>query len=218
MAKDLAIVLNNGGINSAVATALAAQKYRPILLFVDSGAVASRARAAYDLQVGHFKPYREHTLSMPFLATVAAPANTAGVIADPRLRTPVAPQLLDLMPLLATALRFAAHYSAAAVYCGLRMGPSPDELAQATEYGQIWNEIVQIPCAQPDLTVEWPLLELEPWQVVDLAFQVNVPMDKTWSCHEDVAEPCGVCAGCRARDAAFQQAAKADPMRAIKKA
>ena len=32
MAKDLAIVLNNGGINSAVASALAAQKYR--LVFV----------------------------------------------------------------------------------------------------------------------------------------------------------------------------------------
>jgi len=32
MAKDLAIVLNSGGVNSAVATAITSQKYRMILL------------------------------------------------------------------------------------------------------------------------------------------------------------------------------------------
>ena len=35
MAKDLAIVLNNGSINSAVTTALASQKYRPIMLYAE---------------------------------------------------------------------------------------------------------------------------------------------------------------------------------------
>ena len=65
MAKDLAIVLNNGSLNSAVATAMAAQKYRPLMVFaeVEQGA-GSRARAAYDQQVAHFKPYREHTLRL----------------------------------------------------------------------------------------------------------------------------------------------------------
>jgi 7-cyano-7-deazaguanine synthase len=219
MAKDLAIVLNNGGINAAVATALAAQKYRPVLVYAEgaAGRAGTRTRAAYDQQVAHFKPYREHTLAMPFLAGIAAPSTSAGTTADPRLKTPVAPQLLDLMPLVALALRFAAHYNAAAVYCGLRLGPSLDELATATEYGQIWNELIQLPCALPELTVEWPLLELEQWQVVDLAAQVNAPMDKTWSCLEDGKEPCGVCVGCRAREAAFTQAAKPDPLRVVKK-
>ena len=59
MAKDLAVILNNGGVNSAVATALAAQKYRPILLYVEAApGTAPRARAAYDQQVAHFKPFR----------------------------------------------------------------------------------------------------------------------------------------------------------------
>ena len=40
MAKDLAIVLNSGSVNSAVATALAAQKYRVVLLH---GEAAPRA-------------------------------------------------------------------------------------------------------------------------------------------------------------------------------
>ena len=35
-------------------------------------------------------------------------------------------------------------------------------LAQATEYIQIWNELLQLPCGQPELTIEAPLLELDP--------------------------------------------------------
>src|ERR1700761_8946298 len=72
MAKDLAIVLNSGGLHSAVATALAAQKHRLVMVHVtrekldeDSIENASRARVAFDQQTSHFKPYREHVISLP---------------------------------------------------------------------------------------------------------------------------------------------------------
>jgi 7-cyano-7-deazaguanine synthase len=217
MAKDLAIVLNNGSVNSAVITALATQKYRTILLFAEVGdQPGSRARAAYDMQVAYFKPYREHTLPMPFLSLIQpAHENTTGM--DPRHPTPIAPQMVDLLPLVSAALRFAVHYQAAAVYLGLRVGGSPDELAQATEYVQIWNEIMQLPCNQPDLMIETPLLEVEPWQVIDIGFNVAAPFDRTWSCVEGSSEPCWACRGCRAREAAFQQAGKPDPLRVVRK-
>jgi hypothetical protein len=213
MAKDLAVILNDGGVNSAVAAALAAQKYRPILVYAETSVGgAPAARAAYDRQVTQFKPFREHTLAMAFFppapgAAVAAPAT------DPRVHTPLGPQMVRLLPLVAAAVRFAADYQAAAVYLGLRVGPKGDELAQATEYVQVWNELVQMPCAQTELEVVAPLLELEPWQVVDLGFQVSAPLEHTWSCLGDGPEPCWACPGCRARDAAFQQAARPDPLR-----
>jgi 7-cyano-7-deazaguanine synthase len=224
MAKDLAIILNNGGINSAVATALAAQKYRPILLYAETAqAEGTRARAAYDQQVAHFKPYREHKLSMPFVAAVdghgaagAAPGvGASAAAADPRHHAPLGPQMVELLPLVAAAVRFAAHYQAVAVYLGLRVGPRGDELSQATEYVQVWNELVQMPCGQPELELTTPLLELEPWQVVDLGFQVGTPFERTWSCvaEGERGEPCWACRGCRTREAAFQQAAKPDPLR-----
>ena len=237
MAKDLAVILNNGGINSAVATALAAQKHRPILVYAETAAAgATRARAAYDQQVAHFKPLREHTLAMPFVGTVepgragggggggAAPGLTLGpssaavaAASDPRHHAPLGPQMVMLLPLVAAAVRIAARYQAAALYVGLRTGPKGDELAQATEYVQVWNELVQMPCDQPELTIEAPLLELEPWQVVDLGFQVGAPFERTWSCVGDGPEPCWACRRCRAREAAFQQAAKPDPGRGVGK-
>ncbi|MDB5292071.1 MAG: queC [Phycisphaerales bacterium] len=217
MAKDLAIVLNNGSINSAVATALAAQKYRTVLLHMEvAPQPGSRTRAAYDQQVAHFKPYREHSLVMPYLSLLAGAAHQPQAVTDPRHPAPLGPQMQELLPLVAAAVRFAAHYHAAAVYMGLRVGPHGDELAQATEYGQVWNELIQLPCNLPEMEVVMPLLELEPWQVVETGFQVATPFDKTWSCTEESGEPCWACRGCRAREAAFHQAGKADPLRAVK--
>ena len=218
MAKDLAIVLNNGSINSAVTTAMAAQKFRPIMLHAEVQSQAgSRVRMAYDQQVGHFKPYREHTLAMPFLSAVQQDRASSTMISDPRVPAALAPQMLELLPLLSAAARYAAHYKAAAIYVGLRVGPQGDDLSQATEYVQIWNEMLQTACALPELEFVTPLLELEPWQVVDVGFQVSAPFDKTWSCVEELGEACWACRGCRAREAAFQQAGKPDPLRVVRK-
>ena len=219
MAKDVAIVLSSGSINSAVATALAAQRYRLILLHAEVGEGGTRARAAYDQQVAHFKPFREHSLPMPFLATVQDPKSAAAAMAnDPRSQTAnLGPQMIDLLPLVAAGVRYAAFYQAAAVYLGFRVGGTGDELAAATEYTQIWNELIQMPCGAKELEVITPLLELDAWQVVDVGFQVNAPMEKTWSCLEEGSEPCWACPGCRAREKAFQQAGKVDPLRMARK-
>lgn len=218
MAKDLAIVLNNGSINSAVTTALAAQKFRVVMLYAELGDLPGpRSRAAYEQQLAHFKPYREHTMAMPYLSVVEPSEELAAAASDPRHPTPIAPQMVDLLPVVATALRFAVHYQANSVYLGLRLGNDVDKLAQATEFGQIWNEMMQLPCNQPELMVEMPLLELEPWQVVDVGFQASTPFDKTWTCTEAGSEPCWACRACRTREAAFQQAAKADPLRVVRK-
>lgn len=219
MAKDLAIVLNNGSLNSVVTTALAAQKFRPIMLYIDTGGgMDTRSRAAYDQQVAHFKPYREHSLSIPLQVALPSTADAQAMAADPRQGGLLGPQLANLLPLVAAAVPFATYYEAAAIYLGLRVGPTPDELAQATEYAQILNELIQIPCRQNELEIVTPLLELDPWQVVDVGFQVGAPLERGWSCLEPSLEPCGSCRGCRTREAAFQQAAKPDPLRGARRA
>jgi 7-cyano-7-deazaguanine synthase len=217
MPKDLAIVLNNGSINSAVVTAQASQRYRPIMIFADTTHGASgRLRAAFDQQVAHFKPYREYSVPISHAGTGAA--QTSGTLnADPRQGPNISPQMLELLPLVALAVKSAVHHQAGAIYLGLRAGPSTDELAQATEFCQIWNELIQHPCGQAELEILTPLLELEPWQVIDVGFQVSAPFERTWSCLEETSEPCWSCRGCRARDAAFQQAGKPDPLRMARK-
>jgi 7-cyano-7-deazaguanine synthase in queuosine biosynthesis len=218
MAKDLAIVLNNGSLNSAVTTALAAQRHRVVMLMADTGEKTTRAtRAAFDGQVALIKPFRDHVLPMPMWSDFSPTDESAAVATDPRRQTPVTPRLVDLLPLIATAARMAVHYQATSIHLGLRVGPAGDALAVVTEYGQIWNELLQTPCGQADTMIEMPLLELEPWQVVDVGAQASAPFDKTWTCTEPGPDPCWACRACRAREAAFQQAAKADPLRVTRK-
>lgn len=217
MAKDLAIVLNNGSLASAVTTALAAQHYRPIMLHISTtGDAPSPWQQAYEQQVAFFKPFREHTLAMDFLHAVWPAQTQPALAADARAGAALQPRLLKLMTLISLGTRYAVHYHAKAVYLGLRVGSATDDLIRATEYGQIWNELIQLSCEQKEVELIMPLLELELWQMVDVGVQVNAPLDKTWSCLSDTTEPCWVCQGCRAREAAFQRAVKLDPLHVAK--
>jgi hypothetical protein len=216
VAKDLAVVLNNGSINSAVITAMAAQRYRPIMIYCDTSIdPGGRRRASFEQQVAQFKPYREY--SVPVSHVAGMQMQSSATVADPRQGTPLGPQMLDLLPMVAAAIRFAVHHQAAAIYVGSRVGSVAEDLAQFTEYFQIWNELIQLPCGQMELEIHTPLLELETWQVIEVGFQVGAPLDRTWSCAEETSEPCWACRGCRAREAAFQQAGKPDPMRAVRR-
>lgn len=210
MAKDTAIVLNNGSVESAVVSALASQKYRPVFLHTESATTLppTRRRTAYTDQAAHFKPFREHVLTLPL-----PPLSQDIASADPRAIEPATQALQRLTPLIGMAVHLASSYSSAAIYVGLRIGPRIDDLARATEYLQVWDEMLQMTLGRPELRVIAPLIEMELWQVVDLGFQVNAPLDRTWSCVDEHGDPCNACRGCRSRDAAFMQAAKPDPLK-----
>lgn len=201
MAKELAVVLNDGSVEAAVTTALAAQKHRVALVhFAADDSAALRRRAAFDGQAGHFAAQKAWAIPAAGLEPEAKP--------DDSIQRRMAEQL----PAIAMAIQAAVRWGAVAVYLPLQVGPGADELARGTEYVQIWNELLQLPCGRETVEILAPVLELEPWQVVDLGFQVDAPFDLTWSCQTSGPNPCGLCPGCKSREAAFLRAVKADPL------
>ena len=208
MAKELAVVLNSGSIASAVTSAIALQKHRLIFLHVDDQPTPGKSTHFYDLQQQHFKPHRNHRVNIPFLASLEN-SETRSANADPR--TSATGKLVELMPLVALGLRVAIHHGAKHLYCGLRIGSDSPDFPKVLEHEQIWGELVAHTCDQPDLEMHTPLLDLEPWQVLDLAFQVSAPLELTWSCENQTGEPCGQCRGCTERENAFVRSGRADP-------
>ncbi|HQY88464.1 MAG TPA: 7-cyano-7-deazaguanine synthase, partial [Tepidisphaeraceae bacterium] len=97
-------------------------------------------------------------------------------------------------------------------FCGMRLGPESPDFPRVLEHQQIWGELMAHTCEQPELQVQSPLLDLEPWQVIDLAFQISAPLDLTWSCKNQTGDPCGQCRGCAEREGAFIRAGRADPV------
>ena len=54
--------------------------------------------------------------------------------------------------------------------------------------------------------VETPLIHLTKKKIVQLAFKLDVPVAKTWSCYQGGDKPCGVCDSCRLRQKGFEEA------------
>ena len=50
-----------------------------------------------------------------------------------------------------------------------------------------------------------PLIDLNKEKIFQLAFENNVPLEKTWSCYSGNTKPCGKCDSCRIRDTAFKK-------------
>ncbi|MFX0035745.1 MAG: 7-cyano-7-deazaguanine synthase [Candidatus Hermodarchaeota archaeon] len=57
----------------------------------------------------------------------------------------------------------------------------------------------------------FPLENMTKSQVIQLAKELNVPLEVTWSCYSDGSKPCNECSSCRTRKKAFLDLNYADP-------
>ena len=64
------------------------------------------------------------------------------------------------------------------------------------------------------IQVEAPLLDLTYTEIVQLALHFQTPLENTWTCARRGPRPCQTCDPCRARAAAFTEAALLDPLNA----
>jgi 7-cyano-7-deazaguanine synthase len=53
--------------------------------------------------------------------------------------------------------------------------------------------------------IETPLLKLSKAGIIRLGLKLGVPYEKTWSCYQGGAKPCGVCDSCRLREKGFKE-------------
>lgn len=91
-------------------------------------------------------------------------------------------------------------------HCGGRM----EEIARITELALLAQQTAQVEYGNR-ARVETPLLELTDAELIELGMQMDVPFDRSWSCQQGSALPCGQCKGCESRRQAFDALGLADP-------
>lgn len=69
---------------------------------------------------------------------------------------------------------------------------------------------------ETNIEIKMPLVALKKSQIVQLAIDLEVPLELTWSCYKDEDEACGVCDSCRLRLNGFKQAGVKDPIKYAK--
>ncbi len=197
---DTALVLNDGGLRSLAATSTLIGGQRPILLYVHDGRVGDdHCHAHFTEQADYFHAARRIELSLPHLSKRRGPTDQ--------------PAALARFQLLAAAAGQAATHRVERVIWPINVGEHFDELATISEALVLLEHAVELETAR-QITIETPLLELTLKQVVELGEQSAVPWRLARSCRGVEAEPCGQCAGCLERAAAFEAAGIEDPLHA----
>jgi 7-cyano-7-deazaguanine synthase len=67
-------------------------------------------------------------------------------------------------------------------------------------------------CNDESCVIVLPLAEMDRKKIVNLAIQLDVPLELTWSCHNEGDRHCGQCYSCEQRLEAFNSLSMKDPV------
>ena len=109
--------------------------------------------------------------------------------------------------LLELATAFAISNKLDAVYYGAIKGDVGDYPDTTPEFIEKINELNKVN-NYFYIPVYAPFVNKEKYEVVKEAMELNVPIEKTWSCYIDGEEPCGECFSCKGRKEAIEKAKK----------
>lgn len=226
MGRPNAVILNSGGLNSAVAASIAAHDYELAMMYVRIGHRAEeRERTCFDKQAEHFKVDRILTTELPHFAAVGAGArvNRKRPIEDVMAMEPdggsscYLPGMIG--SLLHAAFAWACHIDANVIYLGIseNLGPPAPPTSKvfpdyARETVQLCQHAFAVAMPRREITIEVPLLDLNRADVIRLGQRLKSPLELTWSCLSTGAHPCGGCLGCVTRQRGFLDAGVADPV------
>jgi len=214
MPKASALVLSSGGLRSLVTAGLANREYRVAMLHLRDGRVpALQAAEAFDRQVAHFKPVRSWSVDAPHIRQMSLAPETAGVITSTSSDPYAGLIPLRELQLLTIAAGFARQVHASVIFWGVQIDPKqPDVLAKNIELVHIFNDLLVLLNGENELALKTPLVGLEDQQVIELGYQMGLPLNASWSCQMAITQPCMSCPACVRRIRAFRAAQLADPL------
>lgn len=215
-----AVVLLSGGLDSAVALAVAleggfrafalsfryGQTHTPELDAADRVAtalgVAGRARIVFDL--------REFGVSALTGARPIPVNRTAAELAEG-----IAPTYVPARNtiFLAYALAYAETVGASAVYIGANADDHAGYPDCRPDYFKAFRTLALQATSNP-VQVVAPLVHLRKHEVIREGQRLQVPFGLTWSCYNPVSappHPCGICDACKVRAEGFRKAGLVDP-------
>ncbi|MBN2157251.1 MAG: 7-cyano-7-deazaguanine synthase [Candidatus Lokiarchaeota archaeon] len=211
-----AIVLYSGGLDSVTSLYwVKNQGYSPIALsFMEHGRQKSEIKAARKLMERWDIPYIEIPLEfiMQKDELQKIGINLSGATDLPTVYIPQKNLIF-----YSIAAYYAEIYKAEAIIVGLLsfdFNIFPDN---SLEFFERLENIINIGLSNSSKTIKiiFPLKTMGKSEVIQLAFDLGVPMELTWSCYEeedDNGNPCGKCKGCLERRQGFKKLNANDPL------
>ena len=218
MDRPLAVCLASGGMDSCVATAWAAARYRLAMLHVNYGQrTEAKERACFKRLVAHFRAENFLMVDAPYLGRIGGSSLTdRSIPVPPDDRPGEIPS--TYVPfrnanLLAIATSWAEKIGATRLVIGAVEQDAPGYPDCRPAFYEAANRLIELG-TKPDthVVIETPLIALKKTEVIRLGLALGAPFELTWSCYQSEAAPCRNCASCRRREEAFREAGVPDPL------
>ncbi|MBU1200765.1 7-cyano-7-deazaguanine synthase QueC [Patescibacteria group bacterium] len=212
--KDIAICLFSGGLDSAVAVAVARDRgYEPSLLFVNYGQKTQKKERWCVKKIAEFYNIKKiQIVDIMWLKDFGKSA-----LFDKNIKLDENNKTLEYVPFrnsifLSIATAWAEVENARAIFVGSSGGDSicPDN---SSDYLKAFQQVINIgTMLNKNIKIIAPLINTNKNGAVKIGKKLNVRFDLTWSCHNNLNKACGHCSNCLARRKAFGSNGLKDPI------
>jgi len=217
MRNKKAVCLISGGLDSAVATAIAIEHgYKPIFLFLRYGQkTLKKEEWCLDKLAGYWGTKEIFKVDLPWIKKFGGSALLDEKISldEKNFRLEYVPFRNSIFLAIATAL--AEVQNADIIVVGSTGGDHicPDNSPQFLKDFQ--RVIGQGTLLKRDIKIFHPLTATDKVGGIKKGIKLGVPFHLTWSCHNQIKAACGHCSNCKARLAAFEANNLTDPIKYV---
>lgn len=206
------VVLLSGGLDSAVCLGIAdkeCEKVHPLVLEYGQKTLARESTCAAALAT-HYQTEAMRMVRLDFIAelTGAALCSRNQEVTGANEYVPFRNGLF-----LSVATALAESVGAGVIYIG-SVGTDRICRDNSPAFRRAFESVVaEGTNTDSRIIISAPLGELTKVQVVQRGFELGVPLEHTWSCHNNIDTPCDSCSNCISRRDAFATVGKVDPIR-----
>ena len=221
MARELAVALISGGMDSCVCAAIAAEECELAALHIAYGQrTEQREREAFTSIADHYgiPAHRRLLCSIAHLAAIGGSSLTdaripvhEGGVDDSAVPTSYVP--FRNAHFLSIAVSWAEVIGATRIYIGAVQDDSSGYPDCRAEYYEAFNRLAEVGTKPgTHISIVTPVIHTRKDAIIRRGLELGAPLHLTWSCYQQSDRACGRCDSCRLRLAAFSRAGVEDPI------
>ncbi len=216
---NLAIVAVSGGLDSAVATAVAAESHELALMHINYGNLTEkRELEAFHNIADFYKIEKRLVADIDHLRKIGASSLTDKNIpvedfTGKNIGIPLTYVPFRNANILSIAVSWGETTGAGSIYVGMMEEDSAGYPDCTEEFIEAFNRMITIG-TRPETTIKLiaPLIHMSKGDVIRKGIELGAPFDLSWSCYKNEDKACGVCESCVLRLNGFKDAGIEDPI------
>lgn len=218
--RETAVVALSGGMDSCVVAAIASRDYNLALIHINYGQRTEKRELKSFKDIADFyNAEKRLVINFPHFKSIGGSSLT-----DEKIEITQADLNSNKIPssyvpfrngnILSACISWAEVIDAGAVFIGAVYEDSSGYPDCRPEFFDAFQKAINIG-TKPETKIKLvtPVINMSKKEIVLKGFELNAPLELTWSCYQNEDEACGVCDSCALRLRGFKQAGKEDPIK-----